>query len=882
MAEKDIKLRIDAAVDSAEAAKSLGQLKKALLEIQSIQAEVGDTSGENFDKLAAASSNAATRLAETRDAIGDIQDRTRTLEGTPVERLTGSFNLLKESIFTLDFDKAKIGAEGLLNTFTPVVDGKLVTGFGGIGGAVSNLGGTFKNLGSTVVNLGKQILANPIFLLAAIITVVVVAVIKLLDSLGLLKPILDAIKAAIGFVVDAFKALTDWLGLTDNAAEEAAENAKKQGEKRVKAAEDVSKSQQDLYNLTKDLTDEEIKLLEKRLGVQLDTSRNIFDIQMEESEAKKQALQDEVDALNAKRDLTDEDKARLAELTGKIQEENNKQVQLEQQKQAAIIKGARNADNILQSLRAKSIENENQRSKAFLDIAEKEALAKLEQAKREAKQLGDDATVKKLEEAITLTKKDFANQRKKIDDDANKAASDARKKASDDAVNNSKTAAGKELKALQDAEKLKVLNTEEGTQARVNAEIAAIDKIEAFQKKNLKLLNLTKDQILIIEKENIEKRKELQDEFDKSVLDAANKEKQTIAELNLLKSEAITNEFDRNKARLDASIQLAEAERDIALSDTELTASEREKIELETTNKIAGYKKELTDLEIAENQKRLADDQLVAETKLSQAEFDAELTKGTLEQEIAEVENIKNLKLETLESQRQAELANTELTESERAAIEEKYRQQTLTAEQEASDKIIAMKQAETAAKIDTAGKYAQSVNNLAATVFAISDGFGKQDEKSKEERAKRQFNVQKALNLGLAIIDGVKAVQASLAQSPIAIGPIPNPAGIASLAFAVSTSIANIAKIAASKYESKSAAPPPPPPPGGGGGGGIEGGASQQATFSPTQFFGLGQGGPSGGSGNGGQSTKVYVTETDITSTQNRVRVIEDRAVIG
>jgi hypothetical protein len=880
MAEKDIKLRIDAAVESAEAAKSLGQLKKALLEIQSIQAEVGDTSGENFDKLAQASSNAATRLAETRDAIGDIQDRTRTLEGTPVERLTGSFNLLKESIFTLDFDKAKIGAEGLLNTFTPVQDGKLVTGFAGIGGAVTNLGGVFKSLGSTVVSLGKQLLTNPIFLLATVITLIVIAVVKLLDSLGLLKPVLDGIKAAIGFVVDAFKALTDWLGLTDNAGEKAAENAKKQGEKRIKAAEDTAKSQEELYNLTKGLTEDEIKLLEERLGVEIDTSKSIFDIRIEESEAKKQALQDEVDALNAKRSLSDEDKERLKELTSKIQEENNKIVSSEREKQAAIIKGAKNADNILQNLRAKSIENENQRSKAFLDIAEKEAIAKLEQAIREAKQLGDNDTVKKLEEAITLTKKDFANQRKKIDADANKAAADARQKASDDALNNAKTGAGKELKALQDAEKLKILNTEEGTQARVNAEIAAIDKIEAFQKKSAKLLGLTKDQILIIEKENIDKRTKLQEDFDKKLLDAVNKEKQTSAEIEILKAEGIQNEALRNQTRLEAQIKLAEAERDIALSNTELTAAEREKIELEATNTIAGYKKELTDLEIAENQKRLDADRLVAETKLSQAEFDAERTKGTLEQEIAEVENIKNLQLEALESQRAAELANTELTEAQIAEIEEKYRQQGLTAEQEASDKIIAMKQAETAAKIDTAGKYAQSVNNLAATVFAISDGFGKQDEKSKEERAKRQFNVQKALNLGLAIIDGVKAVQASLAQSPIAIGPVPNPAGIASLAFAVTTSIANIAKIAASKYESKSAAPPPAPP-GGGGGGAGEGGGTSQATFSPTQFFGLGQGSSNSGAGGSG-ATKVYVTETDITSTQNKVKVIENRAVIG
>ena len=50
--------------------------------------------------------------------------------------------------------------------------------------------------------------------------------------------------------------------------------------------------------------------------------------------------------------------------------------------------------------------------------------------------------------------------------------------------------------------------------------------------------------------------------------------------------------------------------------------------------------------------------------------------------------------------------------------------------------------------------------------------------------------------------------------MSPVAIGPIPNPAGIASLAFAAITSAANIAKIASSKYEggaSSSSAPTAP-----------------------------------------------------------------------
>jgi hypothetical protein len=67
---------------------------------------------------------------------------------------------------------------------------------------------------------------------------------------------------------------------------------------------------------------------------------------------------------------------------------------------------------------------------------------------------------------------------------------------------------------------------------------------------------------------------------------------------------------------------------------------------------------------------------------------------------------------------------------------------------------------------------------------------------------------------LSAAIIDAGKAITASLAASPVAIGPIPNPAGIASLAFAAATSAANIAKIASTRFDGGGAITPPEPPP--------------------------------------------------------------------
>jgi hypothetical protein len=87
------------------------------------------------------------------------------------------------------------------------------------------------------------------------------------------------------------------------------------------------------------------------------------------------------------------------------------------------------------------------------------------------------------------------------------------------------------------------------------------------------------------------------------------------------------------------------------------------------------------------------------------------------------------------------------------------------------------------------------------------------------EALARKQFEFNKKMQLAGAVIDLAKSINASLASSPVAIGPVPNPAGIASLAFASATGIANIAKIAATQYQSPNAQSSTSPSPSGGGG---------------------------------------------------------------
>lgn len=243
------------------------------------------------------------------------------------------------------------------------------------------------------------------------------------------------------------------------------------------------------------------------------------------------------------------------------------------------------------------------------------------------------------------------------------------------------------------------------------------------------------------------------------------------------------------------------------------------------------------------------------------------------EKEVADLVTKSEADLLALGSSAEAEIFVAEQTKKKLAEIDAKY------AEIERANHFKLLTE-----KADIASKYAQSVNSLAEGMFAVGNSYGKQDEKSKEARAKRQFYIQKAMNLGMATIDGFKAITASLAQSPIAIGPVPNPAGIASLAFAGATSVANILKIASARYGGKGTPTTTTPSVGGGGGGG--GDTSTQAATPNVNLFGANNNantfGANGQQQQGGQMVvKAIVVESDVTSVQNKMSKIQQSAVL-
>jgi len=165
-----------------------------------------------------------------------------------------------------------------------------------------------------------------------------------------------------------------------------------------------------------------------------------------------------------------------------------------------------------------------------------------------------------------------------------------------------------------------------------------------------------------------------------------------------------------------------------------------------------------------------------------------------------------------------------------------------------------------------------QSLQGLSDLFFAVKSRNLKKGSAEELEMAKKQFNINKALSLSAAIVSGIQAVQNSLAVSPLTILGVPNPGAIAAFIATAVTSAANVAKIAASKFN-------------GSGGGSMPAISAPTVGTTPTinapsqSTTSLNPDGSVRSTNTTPTSIKAYVVETEITGTQNQVSHIENLA---
>ena len=218
----------------------IAQIKKELRELKGELASATDP--KQMAELAA-------KAGELSDQLKDANERVAVFaSGSPFEQTNNALGLMGSQLMSLDFEGAAESSK-LFASAAKGINGDMIAK------SLKSLSTVVFQVGKAFMSVGLSLLTNPIFLIAAAIIAIVAVIALLMNKLGILKPILDAIGKVFGFimaivnaVIEAFKMLTDWLGLTAHAAEESAQRQIAASEKKLAALEKTSESQIDMMD----------------------------------------------------------------------------------------------------------------------------------------------------------------------------------------------------------------------------------------------------------------------------------------------------------------------------------------------------------------------------------------------------------------------------------------------------------------------------------------------------------------------------------------------------------------------------------------------------------------------------------------------------------
>lgn len=478
--------------------KTMQDLKKAIKDANNELLQAGEVGTQSY-------ADAQKKVTDLKDKLGDLGDAAK-VQGTAVEKLGASTGLLGEGFKNLDLDKIKIGFKGI----------------------------------------GDAIKANPLMFL-----------------IGIIIPLLEKFKVfeiLIGGISKAFDLLTDAIGFTNHADEEATKNFLSNAQERQKivtaeydARIKVAKAEgKDTYNLEQEklktiqdsLQSQYNNLLElskKKKGLNDEEAKQFKDLQLQlinikaDIDAQKaQRLQENLSKeFKYRKESEDAEAARLKELTDKYKQAYQEQLQANQDliNKTKALKNKDYLDSITderkKALETLRIQNEAQaedinKSKASKKL-KNEALAQLDidyrlQQESINKQFDDkekEAQLKKQEELR------LANEKAEQDRIA------ALQKANQDALNEE-----------ANYNELRIIQTEEGTQARLDAEIEAI-QFKLFRE--TQLTEKSEGEKLLIKKRAEQSIDKLKEDFAKKERERRFKETQDNLATSALVNKGLTD-----------------------------------------------------------------------------------------------------------------------------------------------------------------------------------------------------------------------------------------------------------------------------------------------------------------------------------------------------
>ena len=264
-AVNDMTKALDKADSSSQSLKA--QLRQMQQELQKL-----DVGSAEFQKL-------SREAGELKDRINDASEAVRANAGGAFETLGNNASLLRQRLFSLDFEGVGQSVKALAANVNNLKFGEASKG---VGSLTSGFGA-----------LGKALLTNPIILIGGVIALIITNLEKLANVIPFVGKAFEVVGGIIDTVVQGFKDLTDWINITENAAVDAANKSIEAQDETIKAIDRNAKRQ---------------VAIAKQLGQ--DVNAATIEAEQKKLEAYQKTI-DDIDKLNGK--LTDEQiKARKA------------------------------------------------------------------------------------------------------------------------------------------------------------------------------------------------------------------------------------------------------------------------------------------------------------------------------------------------------------------------------------------------------------------------------------------------------------------------------------------------------------------------------------------------------------------------------------------
>ncbi len=224
-------------MNEVEIPLKIGGIAAIKAELRDLQGQIANaTDSDSMLKL-------AQRAGELKDQIKDANEQVAVFAtGSKFEAVSNSFGAIKGDLMSLDFEGASQKAAVFAKTMGNIKPDDISKAFKGLTSTIGSIGKAF-------LSLGQTLLANPIYLIAAVIAGVIAITVMLADKLGYLDQAAEAAGIVFDALIETIKEFGASLGI---AAAESEEFVAMQ-EANTAANEAVEKSTADVLLVTNEV-----------------------------------------------------------------------------------------------------------------------------------------------------------------------------------------------------------------------------------------------------------------------------------------------------------------------------------------------------------------------------------------------------------------------------------------------------------------------------------------------------------------------------------------------------------------------------------------------------------------------------------------------------